>query len=465
VRQWFAQQDHDLHAARAVLLERELSKLGLPKSLTSTPWRAFQLRQRRRRLRRHRRGDLAVGWWHARLASPGRGRQGSEVKVKAPTVARPGRAEVIVEGVDDLLTHMAHCCKPVPPTHRRLHHPRAGSRPSCGLRQPARPAAGGARASHRCALGGAVPDAAYPWTYRSWRWTVRAAARRLLGDHQRRHRRDRCHHALGPRHRYGLHALHRGGARCRPTGAYPAQDRPIAWVIEVRRETDGLHRRPRRHRRWVRPPGCGVPQRRRHQCSRPPRPAPAGAPPAGQAVWGVKIRLGMSGASNGGRAGRLNREDIQAAHRWSRHAGPRPGLAVHQPAAGGVDQQAVGRIRPVPRPRRGYGVVARGSAGEDVDPCSSSAKGSGPPGRPPGRWRSGPPCRRPAPPEHGPAQLPVATMPRVLPASSKWGSRAGKTGDCWTGPGGHRRTVVQEARGMGQDQAKTCCTTAAVAYR
>jgi len=61
------------------------------------------------------RGDLAVGVVARQVGEPRtEAARGPEVKVKAPTVARPGRAEVIVEGVDDLLTHMAHCCKPVP---------------------------------------------------------------------------------------------------------------------------------------------------------------------------------------------------------------------------------------------------------------------------------------------------------------------------------------------------------------
>jgi GTP pyrophosphokinase len=117
VRQWFAQQDHDLHAAQGrVLLERELSKLGIaekPNLDTLAP--RFNFANADDVYAAIGRGDLAVGVVARQVGEPrAEAARGPEVKVKAPTVARPGRAEVIVEGVDDLLTHMAHCCKPVP---------------------------------------------------------------------------------------------------------------------------------------------------------------------------------------------------------------------------------------------------------------------------------------------------------------------------------------------------------------
>ncbi len=64
------------------------------------------------------RGELAVGQV-ARLVGEPRTeeRKTPELKTKAPSRARKGhggRPEVVVEGVDDLMTHMAQCCKPVP---------------------------------------------------------------------------------------------------------------------------------------------------------------------------------------------------------------------------------------------------------------------------------------------------------------------------------------------------------------
>ncbi len=118
VRQWFAQQDHDLHAAQGrALLERELSRLGIVEKPNLDPLAPrFNFANADDVYAAIGRGDLAVGVVARQVGEPkAEAPKGPEVRVKAPTAQKAGgRAEVIVEGVDDLLTHMAHCCKPVP---------------------------------------------------------------------------------------------------------------------------------------------------------------------------------------------------------------------------------------------------------------------------------------------------------------------------------------------------------------
>ncbi len=117
VRQWFKRQDfdHDVDAGRA-LLEKELSRLRIE----TRP----RLEQLCRRFNFHRGEEL--------LAALGRGEVGvSQVvhQVGEPRLKEPGKpspsasnqrrgapnhAGVIVEGVADLMTHMARCCKPIP---------------------------------------------------------------------------------------------------------------------------------------------------------------------------------------------------------------------------------------------------------------------------------------------------------------------------------------------------------------
>ena len=118
VRQWFAQQDHDMHAAQGrALLDKELTRLGIaekPHLEALAP--RFNFTNGDDVYAAIGRGDLAVGVIARLIGEPKvETPKPPEVKVKTPTPPKPGaRSEVIVEGVDDLLTHMAHCCKPVP---------------------------------------------------------------------------------------------------------------------------------------------------------------------------------------------------------------------------------------------------------------------------------------------------------------------------------------------------------------
>ncbi len=117
VRQWFAQQDHDLHAAQGrVQLERELARLGIVEKPNLEPLAPrFNFANADDVYAAIGRGDLAVGVVARQVGEPRTEAPKPEVRVKAPTTHKAcGRSEVVVEGVDDLLTHMAHCCKPVP---------------------------------------------------------------------------------------------------------------------------------------------------------------------------------------------------------------------------------------------------------------------------------------------------------------------------------------------------------------
>jgi len=136
VRQWFKQQDFDhyVDVGRAVL-DKELSRLHIDEKP--------QLDQLCRRYNFHKgpellaalgRGEVAAGQV-ARLVGEPRVEERKESTDKLPLAKPPATkppqtrrpsadkrppkhatpsAEVIVEGVADLLTHMAHCCKPVP---------------------------------------------------------------------------------------------------------------------------------------------------------------------------------------------------------------------------------------------------------------------------------------------------------------------------------------------------------------
>ncbi|MBN2887416.1 MAG: bifunctional (p)ppGpp synthetase/guanosine-3',5'-bis(diphosphate) 3'-pyrophosphohydrolase [Chromatiaceae bacterium] len=117
VRQWFKQQDHDQHAHEGrVLLERELTRLGIvekphPDELAGR----FNFKRGEDLLAAIGRGDVAVGQVARQVGEPRAEapREGGELRTRAPHRPR-GNSAVVVQGVDDLMTQMAQCCKPVP---------------------------------------------------------------------------------------------------------------------------------------------------------------------------------------------------------------------------------------------------------------------------------------------------------------------------------------------------------------
>ncbi len=121
VRQWFKQQDHDLHlhAGRAAL-DKELARLGVaekphPEALAPR----YNFKRGEDLLAAIGRGDLAVGVVARQVGEPRVPEPPArepEPRHRAPSKPKTatGASEVVVEGVDDLMTQIAHCCKPVP---------------------------------------------------------------------------------------------------------------------------------------------------------------------------------------------------------------------------------------------------------------------------------------------------------------------------------------------------------------
>jgi GTP pyrophosphokinase len=119
VRQWFKQQDHDIHAHEGrVALDRELARLAIAEKppLDALAPR-FNFKRGEDLLAGIGRGDVSVGVVARQVGEP-RVQEGPhkehEARLRTPVKSKPGAGEVIVEGVDDLLTQIAHCCKPVP---------------------------------------------------------------------------------------------------------------------------------------------------------------------------------------------------------------------------------------------------------------------------------------------------------------------------------------------------------------
>ncbi|MFZ0789609.1 MAG: bifunctional (p)ppGpp synthetase/guanosine-3',5'-bis(diphosphate) 3'-pyrophosphohydrolase [Chromatiaceae bacterium] len=123
VRQWFKQQDHDQHeqGGRAAL-EKELARLGIaekPQLDQLAP--RFNFKRGEDVLAAIGRGDLSVGQVARQVGEPRTQEpqpREQEARLRAPSRApskfRPGAGEVVVEEVNDLMTQIANCCKPVP---------------------------------------------------------------------------------------------------------------------------------------------------------------------------------------------------------------------------------------------------------------------------------------------------------------------------------------------------------------
>jgi GTP pyrophosphokinase len=120
VRQWFKQQDYEQHVGIGrTVLDREISRLGVAKPNLEVAARRFKFKKPEDLLAAIGRGDVSPV-----QVAEAEGRTGVE---KMPTARRPStprraprkrgdrkQAKVIVEGVEELMTNMARCCKPVP---------------------------------------------------------------------------------------------------------------------------------------------------------------------------------------------------------------------------------------------------------------------------------------------------------------------------------------------------------------
>jgi len=120
VRQWFKQQDfdRDLNLGRS-LLEKELNRLRIEEKLRlECTCHRYNFPTGEDLLAAIGRGKVSVGQvarqiGESEIKEPDR----PVAKSKPPTPDRqraPERTEVIVEGVGDLMTRMAQCCKPIP---------------------------------------------------------------------------------------------------------------------------------------------------------------------------------------------------------------------------------------------------------------------------------------------------------------------------------------------------------------
>ncbi len=113
VRQWFRQQDHDEHVAIGKSsLEREQQRLALPKPDLDAVARRHNLETGEELLAAIGRGDLSP----LQVLGESGNRPGEAPLPAPPRRARRSRprGQFVVAGMDDLLTHIAGCCKPVP---------------------------------------------------------------------------------------------------------------------------------------------------------------------------------------------------------------------------------------------------------------------------------------------------------------------------------------------------------------
>ncbi len=111
VRQWFKQHDYLTHLEQGkALLERELTPLRLasPPDLEALA-QHFNLVSGDDLLAALGRGEIRPAQVLKRVVPPTPPHRRIQARPKTP----PGG--VLVEGIGDVLTHIAHCCKPVPP--------------------------------------------------------------------------------------------------------------------------------------------------------------------------------------------------------------------------------------------------------------------------------------------------------------------------------------------------------------
>jgi len=121
VRQWFKLQDFDRYlAAGRAQLDKELARLGIeakPQLDKLAP--RYNLQKADDLLAAIGRGDVAVGHVARQLGERRLQRETPQPEAPdeppaPPVPAKTGRTEVVVEGVPDLMTQMATCCRPVP---------------------------------------------------------------------------------------------------------------------------------------------------------------------------------------------------------------------------------------------------------------------------------------------------------------------------------------------------------------
>ncbi|MCB1725613.1 MAG: bifunctional (p)ppGpp synthetase/guanosine-3',5'-bis(diphosphate) 3'-pyrophosphohydrolase [Chromatiaceae bacterium] len=123
VRQWFKQQDHDQHVAIGrSSLDREVARLSLPKPDLDRLSTRFNFKTNDDLLAAIGRGELSAIQVANAQAERVKGNTAAEadkaiperLRRRTPTRDAGGAGQVVVEGIGDLMTQMAKCCKPVP---------------------------------------------------------------------------------------------------------------------------------------------------------------------------------------------------------------------------------------------------------------------------------------------------------------------------------------------------------------
>ncbi|OOZ35631.1 GTP diphosphokinase [Solemya velesiana gill symbiont] len=121
VRHWFKQQDYEEHLRLGrSSLDREIIRLGVNKPDLNKAAQRFNMKRGDDLLAAIGRGEVSpvqvagMGERQFPAVEPEQVEEVAKRKRVTKKKHRKGQGEVIVEGVDDLMTHMARCCKPVP---------------------------------------------------------------------------------------------------------------------------------------------------------------------------------------------------------------------------------------------------------------------------------------------------------------------------------------------------------------
>lgn len=123
IRQWFKQQDHDEHVVIGrASLEREVSRLSVPKPDLDKLASRFNFKTNDDLLAAIGRGELsAIQIANTQMERVQRDAAEiadkeipEKLRRRAPSPAAGGAGQVVVQGIGDLMTQMAKCCKPVP---------------------------------------------------------------------------------------------------------------------------------------------------------------------------------------------------------------------------------------------------------------------------------------------------------------------------------------------------------------
>lgn len=115
VLHWFKMQDYDRNKEEGrELLDKELKSLGIKTESLNDVVTAFNFKKTDDFLAALGRGDLKIGQVLSRLTPPTPLEEPIPQYAKAPGKTDGFGSDLHIEGVGNLLTHMARCCQPVP---------------------------------------------------------------------------------------------------------------------------------------------------------------------------------------------------------------------------------------------------------------------------------------------------------------------------------------------------------------